>query len=505
MNINELLKTEGRNVEFKVDLPKRKETFLKTVVAFANCQGGFFVFGVSDVEHAVIGMNDETLFQDMDTLTNIISDNCEPTIMPNVYPVTVKGRSLIIVEICTGRQRPYYIKTLGMMDGTYYRVSAETRKADECMVKELMFEGAHRFFDKTVCLGLEVSDGDIAALCQSLHEKALFYQAPGGGNTPIREVSPTQLLSWGILTKHESRIVPTNAYALLTGHYLLPSMIQCALFRGTTKNVFLDRRDYEGPIFDQQEKAYQFVLRNIKLGARITGLYRQDVYEIPPAVIREILVNAVVHRSYLATGNIQVALFDDRLEVLSPGKLPMDQSIESMRSGFSKIRNEALARAFAYIGLIEGWGSGIPKVNALLKKAGLKELEISGGDFYLKFTVYRNQDFNPMAEETPCGKIRGNTVSEAVGDYAGDRVVDRAGDHVGDHVGDNRCRESVILGLLSGDSGISAKEISLRLHVSTRTVERILRQLKQSGKIDRVGSARSGQWIVKEPGQAFGK
>ena len=110
-----------------------------------------------------------------------------------------------------------------------------------------------------------------------------------------------------------------------------------------------------------------------------------------------------------------------------------------------------------------------------------------------------------MAEETPCGKIRGNTVSEAVGDYAGDRVVDRAGDHVGDHVGDNRCRESVILGLLSGDSGISAKEISLRLHVSTRTVERILRQLKQSGKIDRVGSARSGQWIVKEPGQAFGK
>ena len=175
----------------------------------------------------------------------------------------------------------------------------------------------------------------------------------------------------------------------------------------------------------------------------------------------------------------------------------MDQSIESMRSGFSKIRNEALARAFAYIGLIEGWGSGIPKVNALLKKAGLKELEISGGDFYLKFTVYRNQDFNPMAEETPCGKIRGNTVSEAVGDYAGD--------HVGDHVGDNRCRESVILGLLSGDSGISAKEISFRLHVSTRTVERILRQLKKSGKIDRVGSARSGQWIVKEPGQAFGK
>ena len=182
MDIGDIIKTEGKNVEFKLELPQKDVTFLKTAVAFANCQGGRFVFGIRNENHAVIGMNDETLFQDMDTITNIISDNCEPAIMPNVYPLTLEGKSLIIVEIDVGRQRPYYVKSLGMMDGTFIRVAAETRKAEEYMVKELMFEGAHRFFDKTVCLGLEASEDDINALCYSLHETARRYRQLGREN-----------------------------------------------------------------------------------------------------------------------------------------------------------------------------------------------------------------------------------------------------------------------------------------------------------------------------------
>ena len=400
MDIEDIIKSEGRNVEFKLELPQKDVTFLKTAVAFANCQGGRFVFGIRNEDHAVIGMDDDTLFQDMDTITNIVSDNCEPAIMPNVYPLTLEGKSLIIVEIDVGRQRPYYVKSFGMMDGTFIRVAAETRKAEEYMVKELMFEGAHRFFDKTVCLGLEATDDDINALCRSLQETAGRYRQTKTDSQPLREVTRNQLLSWGILTKKDNQIVPTNSFALLTGHYLLPVMTQCAVFKGTTKGNFIDKREYEGPIQEQQEEAFQFVLRNIKLGARIKGLYRQDVYEIPPDAIREILVDAVVHRSYLATGNIQVALYDDRLEVMSPGKLPIDQTIESMKNGCSKIRNEAIAKAFAYMGLIEGWGSGIPKINKLLQEAGLQEMEISGGDFFMKFTIYRNLDFDPLTVES---------------------------------------------------------------------------------------------------------
>ena len=68
------------------------------------------------------------------------------------------------------------------------------------------------------------------------------------------------------------------------------------MFKGTTKEVFVDRREYTGPIWEQIEEAFQFVLRNIHLGAAIVGIYRQDVYKIPPDAIRELIINAAVHR-----------------------------------------------------------------------------------------------------------------------------------------------------------------------------------------------------------------
>ena len=133
------------------------------------------------------------------------------------------------------------------------------------------------------------------------------------------------------------------------------------MFKGTTKAIFVDRKEYTGPLWEQIDEAFHFVLRNIQLGATFVGIYRQDVYEIPPDSIRELIINAMVHRSYLDHGRIQVAVYDDRLEITSPGKLPMSQTIERMKEGYSKVRNEALAHAFAYMNLIESWGSGIPR------------------------------------------------------------------------------------------------------------------------------------------------
>ena len=127
------------------------------------------------------------------------------------------------------------------------------------------------------------------------------------------------------------------------------------------------------------------------MGATIVGIYRQDVYEIPPDAIRELIINAMVHRSYLDHGTIQVAVYDNRLEITSPGKLPMGQTMERMKEGYSKIRNEALAHAFAYMNLIEHWGSGIPRIIDKVKAAGLQEPEFIGGEVDLRINIYRRQ------------------------------------------------------------------------------------------------------------------
>ena len=178
----------------------------------------------------------------------------------------------------------------------------------------------------------------------------------------------------------------------LTGQGGLRSTIQCAVFKGTTRTVFLDRCNYEGPLWEQVDEAVQFVLRNIRMGSRLEGIYRQDIYELPPDSIRELIVNAVMNCSYIQTSNIQVAIYDDRLESTSPGRLLSGVTIDLMKEGFSKIRNRSLANAFAYMNLVEAWGSGIPKLMQAMQEYGLREPEFIDMEVAFRINLYRGQN-----------------------------------------------------------------------------------------------------------------
>jgi len=391
MTIEEILAGESKNVEFKENLPEKSIKYMKSVVAFANGTGGKIIFGIADKTREVVGFDKEEVFKKMDAIANAVSDSCEPAIIPDITFQTVDGKTIIVAEISEGRQRPYYIKALGREGGVYVRVAGTTRLADEYMVKELLFEGSNRHYDQALCTGLSVTDEDIETLCKAMKEQAVKNARTEEQKASIKEVGRQQLRSWGILIERDGKDYPSNAFAILTGNGGLHVATQCGVFKGTTKAVFVDRREYTGPLWEQIDEAFQFVLRNIHLGATIVGIYRQDVYEIPPDAIRELIINAMVHRSYLDHGTIQVAVYDNRLEITSPGKLPMGQTINRMKEGYSKIRNEALAHAFAYMNLIEHWGSGIPRIIDKVKASGLQEPEFIGGEVDLRINIYRGQ------------------------------------------------------------------------------------------------------------------
>lgn len=402
-----------------------------------------------------------------------ISDSCEPAIIPDVTCQTVDGKNIIVVDVEAGRQRPYYIKSLGLEQGVFVRVAGTTRQADEYMLRELMFEGSNRSFDQTVCLGLEVTEQELIEFCKSLQEVALQNTQTEEEKRMVKEVTLSQLVSWGILLEKDGKFLPTNAYAVLAGKEKLPVSIQCGLFKGTSKDVFLDRREFTGTAWEQLEQAYQFVLRNIRLGAVMDGLYRQDVYEIPTKAIRELIINAVVHRSYVEHNSIQIAIYDDRLEVTSPGKLPMGQTIEKMKKGYSKIRNEALARAFSYMRLIEHWGSGIPRVIGVVKSAGLKEPEFIDGDIDLRVNLYRNQDQNGITDTKPDTKL--NDLSDN---------------------GSNA--ENQLLEFISSKPNCTQKECAASIGVSIPTMKRLFAKLQEEGRLEREGTNRKGKWIIKK-------
>ena len=391
MTIEEILAGESKNVEFKENLPEKSIKYMRSVVAFANGTGGKIIFGIADKTREVVGFDKEDVFKKMDAIANAVSDSCEPSIIPDITLQTVDGKTVIVVEVSEGRQRPYYIKALGRDGGVYVRVAGTTRLADEYMVKELLFEGSNRYYDQALCTGLNITDDDIDALCKAMKEQAVKNAHTEEQKASIKDVGRQQLRSWGVLIERDGKDYPSNAFAILTGNGGLHVATQCGVFKGTTKAVFVDRREYTGPLWEQIDEAFQFVLRNIHLGANIVGIYRQDIYEIPPDAIRELIINAMVHRSYLDHGTIQVAIYDNRLEITSPGKLPMGQTMERMKEGYSKIRNEALAHAFAYMNLIEHWGSGIPRIIDKVKAAGLREPEFIGGEVDLRINIYRGQ------------------------------------------------------------------------------------------------------------------
>lgn len=217
----------------------------------------------------------------MDGIANAVSDSCVPQIIPDIEPQTVDGKTVIVVSVEAGKNRPYYLKSKGKDNGTYIRVAGTSRQAFPEKIKELEMEGARISWDELTCVGYPVSEEATEKLCQDIEK---FRKKAGMSEHSVKK---EQLINWKILKQSEGQLLATNAYALLTSDFFSFSKTQCAVFKGIDRAVFLDKREFTGPIYTQIEEAVDFVLRNIRLGATIDGLVRKEKYELPPAAIRE--------------------------------------------------------------------------------------------------------------------------------------------------------------------------------------------------------------------------
>lgn len=211
------------------------------------------------------------------------------------------------------------------------------------------------------------------------------------------------------------------------------------------------------------DAAYEYVLRNINMGSEINGLYRTDIYELPTECIREMICNAVVHRSYLHPSSIQVAVFDDRVEVTSPGMLFGSLRLEDIKEGISIPRNRALVYAFTYMNIMEHWGSGIPRIIRRCRELGLEEpelLEIAGN---FRINLFRSSDRTRVRKST--AKVQ---------------------------------MTKEIKQLMRDNPTIRADEIAECLGVSAEAIRYRIKIMKKAGEIERIGVTKKGEWIVTE-------
>nr|WP_243025632.1 ATP-binding protein [Clostridium sp. AM33-3] len=478
LTIEEILAGESKNVEFKVQRPKDSLKYMKTVVAFSNGEGGRIVFGVDDDTREVVGIRKEIIFSEIDAITTAISDSCEPVVIPDVYLQTINDKTIIVAEISAGKQRPYYIKSLGIKDGTYIRVSGTSRPADRDLTAEMYYEDEGRSYDKVIRKDLTVTEKEIEETCLQMKEVAIANSKSKTQKGAIRDVTKNVLLSWGLLAEAEDgSIHPTNGYVFLLGKDDFLSQIQCGMFKGKTRAVFVDKREYGGPLWKQIDDAFQFVLRNIHLGAKLEGIYRKDIYELPPDSIRELIINAVMNCSFLQSSHIQVAIYDDRLEITSPGGLMPGVTLDKMKEGYSKIRNRALAHAFSYMNLIEAWGSGIPKLMEAMREYGLREPEFCDMEIGFRINLYRNTGKIETTQDTTQGTTQDTT--------QGISNVDR-------------CKltnaDKEILNLIKEQSDITQKEIAAKLGWKVDRVKYYLNKMKRQDIVQRIGTSQKGYW-----------
>lgn len=363
MEISELIQQpESKVLEFKRDLSSLTP-ILKTIVAFANTAGGILVIGVS-ADGSLVGISD--IFKAEETITSAIADSITPAILPEIEIATVKEKSLLIIKVSHWRA-PFYLTKEGIPNGVYIRLGSTSRPAGPGLIQELQRSVTNVSYDQ---------QGISNLTAKALDPQKIKTAFQGIG----KDVSDKKLLSLGVLVSLNGKTVPSIGGLILFGQndireqYIPDARVRCARFRGTDKTDIIDQYEVEGTILDAVDEVPKFIARNTRKAAQIKKIRRKDISEYPEIALREILINALAHADYSIPGStIQIAIFDDRLEIQNPGMLPFGFTMDDLKAGVSRVRNRVIAKVFHELKLMEEWGSGYKRVVDECRKNGYPE------------------------------------------------------------------------------------------------------------------------------------
>ena len=324
----------------------------------------------------------------------------------------------------------------------HVRVGSTNRRADEELAAELRRTSLRKSFDEQAM--------------PELDSEALDFRVASECFAPVRKLKRSDLQTLRLLVPHQARWVPSTGGMLLFGRdhdheWPFPdAWIQAGRFAGTDRATIVDTAALKGPLPRIIEAAIAFVDKHGLHGFDIAGLRRTDTWSLPPVAVREAIVNAVVHADCAQRGApLRISIFNDHLEVESPGLLLPGLTVDDLRRGVSKLRNRVIGRVFQELGLIEQWGSGIQRMTAACLDAGLPA---------------------PVLEET--GTRFRVTLHTARGQAAKLDGIDQA-----------------ILDALSGGVGLSTNQIAAQIERTPRAARTRLASLVQRGLLREIGSS----------------
>ena len=410
---------ESEILELKSSFEEWKEIII-SLSAFANKKGGTVVVGLDENAnplHMQIGNNT------IEDFVNKLKNHTDPILYPSINIKTFCLGEIVEITVAQSDYKPVFA-----FEKAWIRVGKSNIKVSANELRDLINRYSNKEFDSQEA---ELS-GNQFEFDENIRSKfiSLAYHLPKKPNI-------AEYLSF---TKSNT---------------LFPqAVVKAARFKGNEPVTFLDTRDFDESLLLITDQVLDFIKKNIRLEYLISGKAERDErWEYPLVALREAILNAVVHRDYNDPGNIQIRIFDDFIEIWSPGLLPKELDINSLPKNSRSIpRNKQLLNIFHLAGDIENWGTGFARISEACAVNG-----------------------NPVPifeEKSGAFIIRINQILDKSSDKSSDKVFE----------------------LLKENQNITIKQISEILKLSSRAVEKILAVLKKQNRIKRIGGKKTGKW-----------
>lgn len=434
---------ENKTTEFKREYV---DDIKNTIIAFANCDGGTLYIGVND-DGTVCGVDniDDTMLR----VTNAIRDDVRPdiTMFVECHNGIMDEKPIVYIIVQRGTARPYYLQGKGIRpEGVYVRQGASTVPATDTAILNMIKE----------------TSGDSYEAARSLDQHLTFHKASDFFKKRKVAFGKSQMRTLHLIGEDD---MYTNLAFLLSEQ--CTHMIKLAVFEGSKKSVFKDRRELSGSLLEQLEEAFEYIDRYNRTRAEFSGLDRLDMRDYPPDAIREALLNAIVHRDYSFSSATLISIFDDRMEFVTIGGLVKGITLDDVNLGVSVLRNQYLANIFYRLRLIEAYGTGILKINECYDDYAVKPvIETTGNAF--KITL-PNTNFHAEEQKawlTPkTGGLTSMTKKEK--------------------------RKNAVLELCRRKGFIVRSDVEQVLSVSQSTAILLLRELTSDGVLIKKGKAKN--------------
>ncbi len=455
----------------------RPKSWLKSVSAFANGNGGTLVFGISDDER-IVGLVDAE--SDSEVISECVKTKLDPVPDIHLEFKELDDKKLILLHVKAGSETPYYY--IGDKQRlAYIRIGNESVVADRLQLKALVLKGSGRTYD-ALPSPYKFTDMAFTQLRSACYKRL------------HRSFDDSEFTSWGIIDENGAL---TNAGALLADDSpIRQSRIFCTRWNGLTMTSglgeALDDAELEGSVIGQLQDAVAFIRNNSHKRWWKESDHREELPDYPERAVTEVICNAIIHRDYQELGSeIHIDIYDDRMEVYSPGGMIDGRLIQQLNplSVPSKRRNPLLADFFSRLNLMERRGSGMKKIlGEYVRFESLKE--------------YHAPEFTSNASEFHVTLWNLNYGTDVVKDAAND-TADVTKEFVKGFVKEppQFTKEFVkaqrrIYKLISTNPQINITAIAENLGVSTRQVQKYLRRLTELQLIAREGGRKNGIWKI---------